>query len=175
MMINIKYLTSYVFLVVFLSHTPAFGQQKTADKNSHGWNLKVKGFSPAYFDQQRNAIAINTLEHDPEKWAAATKKFDQKTGVYTLKFTSLQETDGESVYVLKINGKKVLEFTNPRIFGKNVDEYFPHTVTVNDVKIRKGSLIQVEFLADSNGLVEEGDGFAFARARWAINPEFILQ
>jgi hypothetical protein len=153
-MINKKYIVPFVFLSVFVLQSsatdrgvfPAPVQQKITEDNPHQWNLNVQGFSPAYYDQQRNAIAINTVEHSPEKWAAATKTFQGKSGVYTIRITSLLETDGESSYVMKIDGKKVMEFKNPRIYGKNIEEYYPHVISVNDIKVKKGSLIQVEFL-----------------------------
>lgn len=139
------------------------------------WNLNVEGFSPAYYDKDRNAIAINTVEHPTDEWAAATKIFEKETGIYTIKFTSLLETDGESSYIVKIDGQKVMEFTNPRIYGKGIPEYEPHEVSVKDISIKNGSVIQVEFLPHSNNMVEEGEGFAFARARWKNDLEFVSQ
>jgi hypothetical protein len=66
-----------------------------------------------------------------------------------------------------------MEFQNPRIYGKGIAEYAPHEVRVAAVVIEKGSLIQVEFLPHSNGLVPEGEGFGFARARWKSTIDFI--
>lgn len=137
------------------------------------WDLAVEGFSPAYFDKVREAIAVNTLEQPTDQWAAATSSFEHPSGVYTIRFTSLLESDGECFYTLIIGSSKVLAFQNPSIYGKDIEEYAPHVTEVKDIAIEKGSLIQVEFLPHSNGLVPEGDGFGFARARWKSHIEFI--
>jgi hypothetical protein len=139
------------------------------------WNLKINGFSPAYYDKVRDAIAINTVEQPTDQWAAATTSFELPTGIYTIRFTSLLESDGECSYILKIGSKKVMDFQNPSIYGKDIEEYAPHVEEVKGVAIEKGMFIQVEFLPHSNGLVPEGDGFGFARARWRSNIEFIPQ
>lgn len=137
------------------------------------WNLNVKGFSPAYYDKVREAIGINTVEQPTDQWAAATTSFEHPSGVYTIRFTSLLESDGECSYILRIGGKNVLGFQNPSIYGEDIEEYAPHEEEVKHVTIEAGSLIQVEFLPHSNGLVPEGDGFGFARARWKSTVEFI--
>ncbi|NHE56174.1 hypothetical protein [Cyclobacterium plantarum] len=139
------------------------------------WDLSVEGFSPAYYDKARNAIAVNTVEQPTDQWAAATTTFKQPSGVYSIHFTSLLESDGECFYVLKIGGKKVMNFQNPSIYGKDIEEYAPHVVEVKNITIEKGSLIQVEFLPHSNGKVPEGDGFGFARGRWKSQIGFIPQ
>ncbi|MCC5938658.1 MAG: hypothetical protein JJU34_15360 [Lunatimonas sp.] len=143
--------------------------------DSEKWNLKINGFSPAYYDKVRDAIAINTVEQPTDKWAAATTSFELLTGIYTIRFTSLLESDGESSYKVRIDDKQVLEFQNPRIYGKDIPEYAPHVVEVKDVAMVRGCKIQVEFLPHSNGLVPEGDGFGYARARWSNNIEFLPQ
>jgi hypothetical protein len=139
------------------------------------WNLQVEGFSPAYYDKIRDAIAINTVLQPTDQWAAASSFFELPTGIYNIRFTSLLESDGECTYIMRIGDNKVMEFQNPRIHGKDIEEYSPHEEVVENVTIEKGSRIQVEFLPHSNGLVPEGDGYGFARARWKSNIEFILQ
>lgn len=139
------------------------------------WNLTVDGFSKAYFDRARGAIAVNTVEQPTDKWAAAYTLFTQSSDRYTIRFTSLLESDGESSYRVHVDDKQVLEFQNPSIYGKDIPEYAPHMVEVRNVDIKSGSKIQVEFLPHSNGLVPEGDGFGYARARWSNHIEFIPQ
>lgn len=155
------------------------GQQNLQWTVSHQepkeWDLSVEGFSPAYYDKARNAIAVNTVEQPTEQWAAASTTFEQPSGVYSIRFTSLLESDGECTYVVIIGGKKVMKFQNPRIYGKDVEEYAPHEEVVENITIEKGSSISVEFLPHSNGLVPEGDGFGFARARWKSDIMFIPQ
>lgn len=145
------------------------------NQETEKWNLTVDGFSDAYFDRARGAIAVNTIEQPTDRWAAASTLFKQPSGRYTLRFTSLLESDGESYYKVFIDDKLVLEFQNPIIYGKDIAEYAPHVVEVMDVVMVRGGKIQVEFLPHSNGLVPEGDGFGYARARWSNNIEFIPQ
>jgi|GEM_PF-2812295 len=137
------------------------------------WNIALESFSPAYYDKVRGAIAINTVLQPTDKWAAATTSFEHPSGIYTIRFISLLESDGECSYVIRIGGKKVMDFQNPRIYGKDIEEYSPHAEEVKNIAIEKGSRILVEFLPHSNGLVPEGDGFGYARARWKSNIEFI--
>jgi hypothetical protein len=132
----------------------------------NGWNTEVNGFVGCYFDKGRNAFAINTTEVPTDKWSAVNKRFDGENGSYTITFTSLCETDGECSYRLLVDGKVVISVTNPRIFGTDAKEYAPHKTTVKDIRLMKGSIIQVEFLSHSNGLIPEGNAFAYARGRW---------
>lgn len=137
------------------------------------WDIKVDGYSPAYYDADRDAIAINTVKEATDKPAAATHSFHSKDGIYNITFNSLLETDGECSYKVFIGDTKVLSFTNPRIHGTDIKEYAIHKEKVENVQINRGDVIKVEFLPNSNGLVPEGDAFGFARARWT-NMEFEL-
>lgn len=139
------------------------------------WNLKIEGFSEAYFDRTRGAIAVNTIEQPTDKWAAASTVFKKPSGKYTLWFTSLMESDGESSYVVRIDNKQVINFQNPRIHGTDIPEYAPHMVEIKNISIEQGSTIQVEFHPHSNDLVPEGNAYGFARARWNPTIEFIRQ
>lgn len=130
------------------------------------WNLSVKDFVPAYYDQGNKAFAINTIAQPTNKWAAANQIYKGNPGTYTLNFRSLLEMDGECSYKVIIDGKQVLSFTNPRIHGTQTKEYTPHLVKVENIKLKKGSVIEVQFLSNSNKLVPEKDAFGFARARW---------
>ena len=130
------------------------------------WELKIEGFSPAYYDIDRNAIAINTVNEPTDKWAAATRKFHGKDGIYNITFNSLLETDGECSYKVFVGSNEVLSLQNPRIHGTDTKEYSIHSVIVENILINRGDTIRVEFLPNSNGLVPEKDAFGFARARW---------
>lgn len=144
-------------------------------QESETWNLKIEGFSEAYIDRARGAIAVNTIEQPTDKWAAASTVFKKHSGKYTLRFTSLMESDGESSYVVWIDNKQVINFQNPRIHGTDIPEYAPHMVEVKNISIEQGSTIQVEFHPHSNDLVPEGNAYGFARARWNPTIEFIRQ
>ncbi|WP_010523377.1 CBM96 family carbohydrate-binding protein [Aquimarina agarivorans] len=124
-------------------------------------NLRINGFSPAYKDNQRRAIAINAAQHK-DKFAAAEANFSGNTGTYNIKLNTLAELDGESTYRLKINGKQVGTYTNPET---NTD-YSPAGTTFNNVSVKKGDKIRVEFSSHTNGKIPENGGTAFSRGRW---------
>jgi hypothetical protein len=132
------------------------------------WNLT----KPAGYEAQgvqeagRQAIQINTTQQPTNKWAAAKATFAGETGTYDVVLTSLLETDGECSYKVKINGAEVLQFQNKRILGTSTPDYTPYVVGVKNIEIPKNAVIQVDFLSNSNGLVPEGGGFAWARGRW---------
>ena len=140
----------------------ASGQQE----DSITWDLEIEGYVKAYYDEGRNAYAINTVKQPTDKWAAATTALNLMGGIYDIEFTSLLESDGECSYRLYIDDKEVLSFKNPKIFETEIEEYAPHTEVVKNVKIKNAATIRVEFLSNSNGLVPEGDAFGYARARW---------
>ncbi len=131
------------------------------------WDLNVSGYeAKGSLDNGRMAVQINTVQQPTNKWAAAKGTFDGETGVYSLIFTSLLESDGECSYRVFVDGNKVIDFENPRIHGTTIAEYTPYRVGKMDVAINAGAEILVEFLSNSNELVPEGNAFGFARARW---------
>jgi hypothetical protein len=132
----------------------------------HKWNLSIPGFVAGYFDQGNKAFAINTISQPADKWAAARQVFEGKKAIYTIKFTSLLETDGECSYKVLVNGVEILSFKNPRIHGTDTKEYAPHSVSVDNVSLKNGDIIEVQYLSHSNGLVPENNAFGYARARW---------
>ncbi|MDW7691578.1 hypothetical protein R9C00_17475 [Flammeovirgaceae bacterium SG7u.111] len=172
-----SYLSLVIVLALFLSSCSKKAEEsadlpeetaptEVAEEQDSEWTIAVEGFVPAYFDKGRKAYAINTVEQTPDKWAAATKIFEQEDGVYDMTLTTLLETDGECSYKVFVDDEKVLSVTNPRIHGTDTEEYAPIEHIVEKVSMKKGSQIRVEFLSSSNGLVPEGDAFGYARARW---------
>ena len=146
----------------------------SVDETPLKWNMKVDGYSEAYYDQGNKAFAINPTQQPVDKWAAATRTWTGKKGKYTMNFTTLCELDGECAYKVLIDGKGIVLVTNPRIFGTDKPDYTPHTTSVKDVMLNKGSVIKVEFIPHSNQLIPENDAYAFARARWR-DIEFVAQ
>jgi hypothetical protein len=135
------------------------------------WDYQVESFVPGYFQKEIGAYAVNTLKQPTDKWAAANYIFEGKTGIYNLEFTSILEIDGESSYKIFVDNKEILSVKNPRIFDK-ADDYKHYKWKAEKIKIKRGALIQVQFMPDSNKLIPEKGGFAFARGRWT-NVEFI--
>jgi len=130
------------------------------------WNLSVEGYSEAYFDQYREAYAVNTVTQPTDQWGAAEAVFRGEDGVYSMVFTSRLETDGEPTYKVLVNSREVLVFTNPRTFNLDIPEYEPYVLIVKNISLQKSDHIRVKFLPHSNGLVPEDDAFGYARARW---------
>jgi hypothetical protein len=130
------------------------------------WNLSVEGYSQAYFDEYREAYAVNTVTQPTDQWGAAEAVFGGEDGVYSMVFTSRLETDGEPTYKVLVNNREVLLFTNPRTFNLGIPEHEPYTLIVKNIPMQKNDLVRVEFLPHSNGLVPEDDAFGYARARW---------
>ncbi len=123
--------------------------------------ISVSGFSPAYKDPARNALAIDAAKFK-DKFAAAKSTFNGKNGNYDIKITSLLETDGESTYRLKVGGKLIGQFKNV----PTSTDYTKYDYTFKGVDVNNGDAIQVEFSSHSNGKIPEKDAFAFSRGRW---------
>lgn len=126
------------------------------------WNKNVGGgLSPAYWDSDRQALAIDARDYK-DKFAGASKTFTGEDGTYNITLNTLSELDGESSYRLKVNGVQVGSFMNPET---NVD-YSPASKTFNNVEVSNGDVIQVEFSSHTNGKIPENGGTAFSRGRW---------
>lgn len=124
-------------------------------------NLNVSGFVPSYKDNDRGAIAVNSVTHG-ESWSAANMTYQGTSGMFDLTLTTLTEIDGESNYRVKVNGSPVGAYQNPE---SNTD-YAPSNKTWSSVQVNSGDVIQVEFQAHTNGKIAEGSGTAYARGRW---------
>ncbi len=122
----------------------------------------IAGFVPAYIDAAQSALAINAATYKDE-WAAAQTTFTGLSGTYDFKLISLLETDGESSYLVKINGVAIGSAKQNISTGT---DYVEHEHIWSNVSINSGDQIQVEFNTHSNGLIPEGDGFAYSRGRW---------
>jgi len=111
----------------------------------------------------RNALAINAaIEENRDKFARAELVYDGQAGRFDMTIVGLAELDGAAPYNLLVNGQIVGSATNPSV----VTDYTPIRHTFEDVDVPSGATLAVESLANSNKLVPENDGFAFARGRW---------
>jgi len=118
-----------------------------------------------YKDEVRNALAINAAKTgDRNKFARATTQFAGKSGTYDLKLTTLGETDGECSYKVLINNKVIGAFQNSRVTKDN--DYQLQFATFNSITLKNGDAISVESNTNTNGLIPEKGGTAWARGRW---------
>lgn len=123
------------------------------------------GAAPYYKDNARNALAINAgTVDDRDKMATADVTFTGKDGTYSLILTTLAEFDGESDYIIYVNGTQVGQFKNERVDESN--DYKVLTFSVNDIALKNGDKLTVSSNAVTNGLIAEGSGTAYSRGRW---------
>jgi len=121
------------------------------------------GEVPYYMHHVVGALAIDaSIEAYREKFARATVTFEGAAGHYDVTITALGETDGDSEFRFLINGEEVGSATN----SPTTEDYSEQHHTFTDIDIPAGALLGVESIAASNGLIPEGDAFAFARGRW---------
>jgi len=121
------------------------------------------GEVPYYSDSANNALAIDaSIESYRGKFARAVRTFTGSSGVYDVTITTLTELDGECTYRLLINGIVRGTYTNPA----TSTDYALSTNTWFGIVINNAETIAVESNTDSNGLIPEGGGFAWARGRW---------
>ncbi|WP_157971934.1 hypothetical protein [Pleomorphovibrio marinus] len=127
---------------------------------------EVPGFVPFYKDKGRAALAVNSIQY-PDQWAAVQTAFEGPTGVYDLTLATLTEFDGEPSYKIRVQGRLVADYQH---LYTGVD-FQEDRATWKGVALEQGDILRVEANNASNGLVPEGDGFAYARGRW-VQLEF---
>lgn len=117
-----------------------------------------------YKDAKRNVLAINAEDKSQRnQFANAITTFPGANGVYEVTFVSEAENDGESSYVLKINGTVKDTITNPK-----VDESFRSTRSNLGVwHLHKNDLIEISSNAVTNGRIPENGETAWSRGRWS--------
>ncbi|WP_249558373.1 DUF5060 domain-containing protein [Cellulophaga sp. 20_2_10] len=124
--------------------------------------VKNQGFG-YYKDYTNNVLAINASERDNRaKFATATTKFKGATGAYNFTFVTTAENDGESTYVIKINGLALDTIKNPRVS----ESFKSIRHLVNSVFLHENDIIEITSKAVTNGLIPEGNETAWSRGRW---------
>jgi len=140
------------FHPIFLKATQDFNKQS------------VDGYVPYYVDKARDALAINAAKPSyRDKFAAAQHTFNGEAGTYAMTLYTMQETDGESEYIVTINGNEVLKTQS---IPTKIDYSIHERHAAKDVELKPGDVIQVASNAPTNGLIPEGDITAYARGRW---------
>jgi hypothetical protein len=127
-------------------------------------NMKFESIE-GYADAQTENIAGKEILQNPNlsAWSAAQIVYRGTTGNADFILKTMLEKGGESTYRLKVNGEQITEFTNDRIFGTETENYSIQTHYFNNnVVLKDGDIIQVEFNNTTNGLVSEGDSTAVA-------------
>jgi hypothetical protein len=118
-------------------------------------------YSPAYRHTDKNALAIDAAKYK-DQYAIAETVFEGQHATYFVELASLQETDGESTYVLYVDDKRVASATN----APTTVDYQPQQHDLGKITIRPGQRLSLAFNSHSNGKIPEDGGFAFSRGRW---------
>ncbi len=124
----------------------------------------AKNKTKYYKDHTTNTLAIAPeIEDQKNQFAQATTTFPGQNGLYEVIFTSVAENDGESEYILKINGTIKDTLLNPRIDEnfKSVDHNLANWY------LSKNDIIEVSSKATTNKRIPEKDGTAWSRGRWS--------
>ncbi|WP_343328633.1 DUF5060 domain-containing protein [Polaribacter staleyi] len=144
--------------------SPKENEQKIISLNAiQDFDLLKKDGLEYYKDFPNNVLAINASEeNNRNKFATAIAKFKGTTGAYNFTFVTIAENDGESEYVIKINGTALDTIKNPR-----VSESFKSVRhQVDAVFLHENDIIEITSKAVTNGLIPEGNETAWSRGRW---------
>ena len=118
-----------------------------------------------YKDEVRDALAIDaSVLADRDKFAKATTVFTGKDGVYNILLKTLAEFDGECTYKVLINDNLVGTYKNLRVDESN--DYKEQQIVFEGIEIKENDLVSVRSNSQTNGLIPEGTGTAWARGRW---------
>lgn len=121
------------------------------------------GEVPYYTEDARGTLAINAaVEEYRDKFARATATYNGDGGVYDLTLNTLGELDGDCEYRVLVNGVVVGTVTNDPVTTDYTEQFH----TFPDITVPAGATLSIESNALSNGLIPEGDAYAFARGRW---------
>lgn len=154
-------LPALISLITTMFAVPAAAETLTFEAGEFG--ELDRGEIPFYYEDGRGALAINAAnEAYRGPYAEASVAFAAEAGVFDVSLVSLQEIDGECDYQVYVNDVLIAEFVNDR----TETDYLEQQHTVSGISIPAGATLVVAARADTNGLIPEGDGTAWARGRW---------
>ncbi|MCO8121712.1 DUF5060 domain-containing protein [Stieleria sp. TO1_6] len=113
--------------------------------------------SSGYYLHDNKWMAVNPDQH---KQGTAERTFPFPSGRYHVTLRTIGENDGQSMYVLAIDGETVGEYTNP-LSKQTYEEGSDFHKTWQDIVITEGAIIKVTSTIGSK------DGQEFSRARWS--------
>jgi len=107
------------------------------------------------FYRHKGWLAIN-----PTKLKSATTQLEFKfrEGKYDLIFSGVGEYDGESAYVLSVNGKQAMNF-KVRLSTFSYEEGVDFSYLIENIQLKPGDMLKVTATVGT-------DGAEFSRARW---------
>jgi len=124
---------------------------------------RFAGDAPFYAEPARDALAINAVEPTFRNvFAKATTTFSGPSGEYDVALIGLAELDGEALYRFSVNDDVLGSAQN----SETSVDYMPMDHRFESITLSPGDVLSVESVANSNDLIPEGNGYAFARGRW---------
>jgi hypothetical protein len=107
------------------------------------------------FYRHKGWLAIN-----PSKLKSATTQLEFKfrEGKYDLIFSGVGEYDGESEYILSVNGKQEMNF-KVRLSKFSYEEGVNFSNLIENIQLKRGDMLKVTATVGT-------DGAEFSRARW---------
>ncbi|MEO1009949.1 MAG: DUF5060 domain-containing protein [Bacteroidota bacterium] len=116
-----------------------------------------------YKDKKNGALAIDAANTSlRDTYAEAHTLFAGGKGTYKISLVTLGENDGESPYVIKLNGTVLDTLVNPPT--KATYQVTTHNLGIH--YLEPNDLIQVASKAVTNKLIPENDETAWSRGRW---------
>ncbi|WP_282122959.1 DUF5060 domain-containing protein [Algibacter mikhailovii] len=134
------------------------------------FEIDNKSEATYYKEKKRGTFAINAAKTEQrDKNAAAQTIFRGESGYYSAFLNTVAENDGESIYVIKVNGKPLKTVSNPK-----VPESFKKTkLSLGKIHLKLNDTLQIVSKAVTNGMIPENDESAWSRGRWyalTLNP-----
>ncbi len=116
-----------------------------------------------YRDELNGVLAINAGDiKQRNQYANATTIFKGEAGLYKASFVSMAENDGESSYIIRVNGTALDTLVNTEIS----EPFKTIRHTLDDLYLYKNDIIQISSNAVTNGKIPENKETAWSRGRW---------
>ncbi len=117
-----------------------------------------------YEDLQNGVLAIDASNKVMRNgFGSAITRFKGKSGVYKMNFVSVAENDGESNYIIKINGEPQDTIINP----ETSDTFKIVRHQLNTIYLHHNDIIEIQSNAVTNGKIPENNETAWSRGRWS--------
>lgn len=129
------------------------------------FQINIPTNNPFYYrDEANGVLAIDaSITKHRNQYANASTIFKGETGLYKATFVSITENDGESDYIIRLNGSVVDTILNT----ETNETYSTIRHELNKIFLHKNDIIQISSRAVTNGKIPEHDETAWSRGRWS--------
>ncbi|WP_273276368.1 DUF5060 domain-containing protein [Maribacter polysiphoniae] len=116
-----------------------------------------------YRDELNGVLAIDASQKDQRNgFASAYAVFTGKEGLYKASFISMAENDGESQYIVRVNGTVLDTLVNPEV----TENFKTIRHALDKMYLYSYDVIQIESKVMTNGKIPENGETAWSRGRW---------